>query len=419
MEDYIVAKKQIINRRVFLKSVGAAGIGSVLASAKTITCPNEPNTIDPNTTKKEIKPKLLQIPKRKLGKTGVKVSSLSIGLMYNTGEKLIVLRNGLTWGLNYWDTADCYAGGNSEIGIGKFFEKNQKQRKDIFLVTKSDDRNSIGIQKLLERSLERMKTDYIDLYYLHSVTKPEELTDEVKEWAEKAKKAKKIKFFGFSTHSNMENCLTAAAKAGWIDAIMTSYNYRLMQEPKMQAAVDACHKAGVGLIAMKTQARGQKFESDEDKKLSDHFLKKGFTDGQAKIKIVLQDKRFSSTCVGMDNIALMMENIAAVLDKTKLSPKDIQALKKHANATCSGYCAGCSEICASLTPDMPYICDIMRYLMYHNSYGDKDRARKLFAKIPKSIRSKLLSTDYTIAQANCPQNLPIAKLIKEAANKLA
>ena len=61
----------------------------------------------------------------------------------------------------------------------------------------------------------------------------------------------------------------------------------------------------------------------------------------------------------------------------------------------------------------------MRYLMYYNSYGDMDRARELFAQIPYSARSKLLSTDYSAAESRCPQHLPIGELITEAVSKLA
>ena len=110
--------------------------------------------------------------------------------------------------------------------------------------------------KLLNQSLERMKTETIDLYFVHGIRGIDELNQETKAWAEKAKAAGKIKFFGFSTHSNMEECLLAAAKLGWIDGIMMTYNFRLMHQEAMKSAVDACVKAGIGLTAMKTQGGG-------------------------------------------------------------------------------------------------------------------------------------------------------------------
>ena len=69
-------------------------------------------------------------------------------------------------------------------------------------------------------------------------------------------------------------------------------------------------------------------------------------------------------------------------------------------------------------PQIP-INDIMRYLMYCNSYGEKDMARQLFAQIPVDVRNRLLNTDYKFAEARCPQHLPIGKLMAEAVSKLA
>ncbi len=411
-------KQNKIDRRNFLKTVGALGVGSAIAFVKTNAEVNEPNTVQ-----KTEEAKLSELPRRKLGKTGIEIPVLANGLMFDAVENSIILRANLQHGVTYWDTADCYAGGSSEVGIGKFLKANPEIRKDLFIVSKSDARDPAGIQKLLERSLERLNTDYIDLYFIHGVGAPAELTDEIKQWVQTAKKQNKIKFFGFSTHANMDNCLFAAVKLGWIDAIMTSYNFRFMQDvkkaPRMQAAVDACHKAGVGLIAMKTQGRGQKVKTEEDKKLIDHFLKSGFTEGQAKIKVVLEDERFSAACVTMDSVALLNLNVAAVLDKTKLSDADVNVLTEYARATCSGYCAGCGNICDRALPGTPYVSEIMRYLMYYNSYGDRDRARELFAQIPAGVRNKLPAADYSVAEAHCPQRLPIAELVTEAVRKLA
>ena len=154
-------------------------------------------------------------------------------------------------------------------------------------------------------------------------------------------------------------------------------------------------------------------------KLLRHFLQRGFTEGQAKLKFVLEDERFSSVCVGMQSVSLLTSNVAVSLDKTKLSQEDVHVLREYAETTCSGYCAGCAYICDSALRDLPYVSDIMRYLMYYNSYGDTDRARELFAQIPAGVRSKLLSTDYSAAEARCPQHMPIAKLVCEAVSKLA
>jgi predicted aldo/keto reductase-like oxidoreductase len=414
-------KHNKINRRNFLKTMGAAGIGSVFASAQVKAGPNEPNT---GKTQEATYP---QVPKRKLGKTGVEVPCLAMGGAVNLIDNQIMLRKALEWGITYWDTSDSYEGGNSELGIGKYLSKNPEMRKELFIVTKAADTKTIeDIEQHLKESLKKMSTPYVDLYFImervrtdHGLSDPSQLTDDLKRWVEDAKKRKLIRFFGFSTHKNMAQCLAAAARLGWIDAIMTSYNFRLMQDPEMQAAVEACHKAGVGLIAMKTQARGQKLETEEDKKLVKHFLEQGYTEGQAKIKAVLEDKRISSVCSRMENIAVLTENVAATLDKTKFTLADMEILKEYAAATCSGYCTGCSHICDAVLPETPYISDIMRYLMYHNSYSDQNGAKELFAQIPRNVRNNLLSTDYSLAEARCPQHLPIGKLVAEAVSKLA
>jgi hypothetical protein len=68
---------------------------------------------------------------------------------------------------------------------------------------------------------------------------------------------------------------------------------------------------------------------------------------------------------------------------------------------------------------MPYISEIMRYLMYYNSYGEKKEAKELFAQIPVNVRNRLLVTDYSRAEACCPQHIPIGELVAEAVGKLA
>lgn len=411
-----------INRRDFLKTIGTAGLVPALASVTTGIASAQEKA-DPNAAAKTQE---LKFPQRKLGKTGVKVPVLSLGTMFNLIDNQIILRSTLKWGVNSWDTAYSYGGGSSELGIGKFLTDNPEARKNLFLATKASDANTINeVEQRLQMSLRKMNTDYIDLYYApHGASDPAVFTDELKQWAESAKKRKLIRFLGFTTHKNMAECLAAAAKLGWIDAIMTSYNFRLMQDDKMRAAIDACHKANIGLIAMKTTGKTaikrarQAIETETDKKLVEHLLQRGFTQEQAAIKFVLQDERISCACVGMENVNVLTANVAAVLDKTQLTRADLTAFSDYAQATCSGYCAGCADICDAALPDAPYVSDIMRYLMYCNSYGKADLAKGSFAQIPDSVRSKLLNIDYSVAEARCPQHLPIGKLVAEAVESL-
>lgn len=416
-------EKAKIGRRDFFKTVGAAGIGSMLASTNASAAEGQVSAAE------EPKSEFPQVPKRKLGKTGIKVPCLALGTIFDVMENQTVLRNAVKWGVTYWDTAPDYAGPNSELGIGKFIAQNPKLRKELFISTKASDSETIDdVEKALQASLARLNTDYIDLYHVmdrvkgygytgHGLSDPSRLDDELKQWVKSAKKRKLIRWFGFPSHQNIVQCLNAAAKLEWIDAVMFVYNFRLMQDAKMRAAIDACHKAGIALVAMKTQAR--RIVTPEDKELTEHFTQRGFTEGQAKLKAVLEDKRFSAACVRMENIAVLTENVAATLDKTKLSGPDRQVLNEYARQTRNDYCACCGHICDSALADAPCVSNIMRYMMYYNSYGDRARARELFARIPADVRNRLPSADYSLAEARCPQHLPIGKLVREAVNKLA
>ncbi|MDD5011349.1 MAG: aldo/keto reductase, partial [Phycisphaerae bacterium] len=242
-------KNEKINRRQFFKSAAGAGVAAAFASASVFAAdankPAQPNKPDGQSYP--------QVPRRQFGRAKITVPALSFGAMFDIVDNQILLHKTLQWGVNYWDTANSYAGGRSEEGIGMFFAKNPDRRKDVFLVTKaSRARDNASRTERLQQSLQRMNTNYIDLYYgVHGLDDPADLNGELKRWAADAKAKGQIKYFGFTTHRNMTECLLAASKLDWIDAIMISFNYRLMQDEKFMAAVDACHKAGIALIAMK------------------------------------------------------------------------------------------------------------------------------------------------------------------------
>jgi predicted aldo/keto reductase-like oxidoreductase len=311
-------------------------------------------------------------------------------------------------------------GGNSEKAIGKYFAKYPQDRKKLFLVTKSHAWTTKGLTRDLNLSLERMQTDYIDLYFTHGVRDPDELDKKTKSWAQKAKTEGKIRFFGFSTHSNMEECLLGAAGLGWIDGIMMTYNYRLMHSDDMRRAVDACVKAGIGLTAMKTQGGGQvRTDSATELELAGRFLQKGFTDGQAKLKAVWQNPQIASICSEMPNTTLLMSNVAAAVNKIGLSAHDMQLMRNYAQETRSDYCAGCSDICESTIAGEVPIGDVMRCLMYARSYDNHKKASDQFKKIPQKIREQMILLDYALAEQKCPRKIAIGKLIRAAIKELS
>lgn len=401
-----------LSRRGFLKTVGSITTGALLGG--TGAYGQEAAGAGESSKDMEV------VPLRSFGKTGVKVSSLGLGGMFDIPSNQLLLRQALRLGVTYWDTADCYEGGRSEAGIGQFFEKYPDTRQKVFLVTKSDDRDPAGMTKLLERSLDRMKTDFVDLYLIHGMKRISELNNETRGWAEKNKAGGKIKFFGFSTHSNMEDCMLEAAKLGWIDAIMMTYNYRVMHSDKMKKAVDACTKAGIGLTAMKTQAGGPfSMGSESESQMVDKFVKLGFTDKQAKLKAVWENPDIASICSQMPNMTILMANAGAAMNKTKLTAESSGLLLRYAEETACSYCAGCTEICESALGGTVPIGDVMRFLMYSRSYGDPEPARALSVKLTPDLRGRLASLDFGPAETRCPRKLPIARLMKEATTLLA
>ncbi len=396
--------KKSWSRRDFLKTAGLAGAGSFLAPlVNEAEAVNEPN----------------QIPRRPFGKTGVKVPILSLGGTLDLSANQLMLRQAVKWGVTYWDTANSYRWGKSEKGIGKYFERYPGDRKKIFLVTKSGAWTKSGMTKDLEESLERMRTDYVDLFFVHGISDISEMDRKTRAWGEKMKTDGKIRLFGFSTHSNMEECLLDAADLGWIDGIMMTYNYRLMHSDRMRRAVDACAEAGIGLTAMKTQGGGQiNTDSDTELELAGRFLNKGFTEAQAKLKAVWENPQIACICSRMPNMSMLMSNTAAALDQTQLSATEQSLLQGYARETRSSYCAGCTAICESSVAGNIPIGDVMRYLMYCRSYGERDTAIRKFQKLPAETRRKLATADFSRAERECPRRLAITRLMREALKEL-
>ncbi len=393
------------SRRQFLKIASAAGAGALLPLGRAKDAAGSPEAV--------------QVPRRPFGRSGVQVPILALGGMFDTGSNQMLLGRALRWGVAYWDTADCYGGGASEEGIGRYFSRHPEDRKSVFLVTKSDARDPDGMTRLLERSLRRMNTGHVDLYFVHGIRSIAELDDRTRRWAERAKREGKIRLFGFSTHSNMARCMQQASRLGWIDGIMASCNFRLMNAPAMKDALAACTEAGIGLTAMKTQGGGQiRTESAAEGALAGRFVARGFTDAQARLKAVWENRAIASICSQMPNMTVLAANVAAAVDKTRLSGREKRLMRELDRETASGYCTGCVDLCEpAVSPALP-IGDVMRCLMYSRSYGDPERGRRLLASLGPRARRRLASADYTEAERRCPRRMPIARLMKEAAEEL-
>jgi uncharacterized protein len=450
-------ENKLLDRRAFFKATTVGGASFVLSAdfaGKSATAAESPKSSASNA-----------IPRRVLGRTGMSVPILSLGGNdWTTNETL--LRVAFQMGLTYWDAASDYENGKCELGIGQYFMKYPDDRKKVFLVTKPTRAfTPKEMEILFTQSLERMKTDYVDLISLQGLQDPALLTAEVKSWAELKKKEGKIKFFGFNAHANVPQMLMAAAKTGWIDAVNCSYNYQMVND-ELKKGMDAISKAGIGFVAMKTQGamfggrgappnmpgrerggpRGSEGQpggqgdpqggppseggrtqgqppaipaqsaskEPEDLSAVQHFIDKGYTLEQAKLKFVWADERVASCLSKITSMAILKDNVAAASDGKKLSALDMKVLYDLAENTRGSYCRGCMN-CELAMSSESRIYDVLRYMMYYNSYGERDRARELFREMPEKIRREISSRDYSRAEAACPNRIRIAGVMKEAA----
>ena len=306
-----------VTRRDFLRWTGALGLGAALtASGAGALLAQGPKTVPPAAAVAAAAPEL--VPTRPFGRTGVQVPILSMGMMFDTITNQLLLKRAMTLGVRHWDTADCYQGGDSEKGIGKYFGRFPEDRDKVFLVTKSDERGPAGMHGLLTRSLERLKTDRIDLYLVHAVSDITELDERMKAYVEKVKAEGKIRFFGLSTHKSEPEVLQGAARLGWVDGILVSYNVEQMQKPEMKDAVQACYDAGIGMTAMKTGRGELDLTKKGDRDLVQPHLDKGFSEAQARVLAVLSDTRISGACLTLKNLELLETNTAAALGRPTL-----------------------------------------------------------------------------------------------------
>ncbi|MFB0525592.1 MAG: aldo/keto reductase, partial [Phycisphaerae bacterium] len=163
-----------VSRRDFMRrsAMVAAGLGSVFPGCKG-KAEKQQKPTEPEASQAPQEEKYPQMPRRKLGKTGIDVPCLSFGTLRVDTDNQILLRKTLQSDIDYWDTAYSYSNGNGELGIGKFLSKNPDVRKKLFLVTKASGARKeptpkavvAAVEERLQTSLKRLNTNYIDLYY--------------------------------------------------------------------------------------------------------------------------------------------------------------------------------------------------------------------------------------------------------------
>ncbi len=210
------------------------------------------------------------LPLRTLGKTGVNVTMLGLGgshvEMNTEKDAQALIEKAMEGGIRFFDTAESYGNGRSELLYGKFLVPNY--RDDVFIMTKSTATDAITAKQHLEGSLQRMKCDYIDLWQVHSLKTPEDvdsrIKNEVLEVFEKAKAEGKVKHIGFTGHQN------PFAHKQFLDRTIDNDIFETVQMPiniidshyhsfiknVLPLAIDR----NLGILAMKTLSNGRFFE---------------------------------------------------------------------------------------------------------------------------------------------------------------
>jgi len=198
---------------------------------------------------------------RTLGRTGLRVSVIGLGTMVHAGhfgpmddaESLGAIDAALELGVNFIDTSDAYGAGYSETLLGKALKG---KRDKVILATKGGnimvgpnrgktDFSAAYISRVMDESLKRLQTDYIDLYQLHNPNVEVIERGEVWDLLERRKKEGKIRYYGVSINKMEEGA--AAVKGGRSDTVQVEYNM-LVQEPAKEL-FPLAHKANVGVIA--------------------------------------------------------------------------------------------------------------------------------------------------------------------------
>lgn len=259
------------------------------------------------------------LPTRKLGKTGIEVPLLGMGLgsrwisIEEEDEGIEMLEYALNQGLFYWDTASTYASdtATSEERVGKLLKS---RRKEVFLVTKTQQRDGDAAKKIIERSLKRLQTDYIDLLHVHAI---KDIAD-AESLGEKGKVLEVlhdyrsqgiIRHIGFSGHSSAE-VLKRASELYDFEVMMIALNhtYHNGNESSDEHVVPFSAKKGMGIVAMKVIRPKETVEG---------------LSAQSLVRYALSLDHFSVANISHGSLDVLKKNLATIrnfkpLDETEM-----------------------------------------------------------------------------------------------------
>lgn len=347
---------------------------------------------------------------RTLGRTGLKLPIVSMGVMNADNPNLV--RSALDAGIVHLDTAHYYQRGRNEEMIGKVIKDVPRDKFVIATKVPGDhmDRKTglftkeTSPKKFVEKfeiSLKRLGLDYVDIFYLHSVVKREAaLYEPLLNEMVKLKKQGKVKFLGVSTHRNEPEILKAAADSKVYDVCLTAYNFLQPHLAEMHKAIEYAAKAGVGIVAMKTQA-GVFWDKEKQNPIN----------MKAALKWSLQNEHIHTSIPGFNTFDQMNTDLS-VMEDLKLTEKEKKDLKLGDKISMAGlYCRQCGQ-CLGQCRQQIDIPTVMRSYMYAYGYKNPSLAAETLesANLPDTLCTNC---------ASCPVTCPAGFNVREKMTDIA
>ena len=345
------------------------------------------------------------IIKRKLGRTDIEIPIVSMGVM--NADNPAVLQESYKLGIRFFDTARAYQQGKNEEMVGKVI-KDLGVRDQVYIQTKSrlpqgmtvksstPEQRKNGLLDELNKSLTALQMDYVDVFLLHSPSVDEMADAGVKDALAEMKKLKKARYVGISHHQGQANVLNVAVKEGVYDVALISYNFTMAQDTALLDAIKNAAKAGIGIIAMKSQATGRG--------------QTGQVNQTAALKWVLRNADVATAVPGYTNFDHMKEDfsVAYGLDFTDTEKKFLSERNLQASVQ---FCQQC-ETCRPACPNGVDIPTLMRTHMYASKYGNFVHARETLNEIAADASLKNCA-DCRDCVAKCANYVGIAANIRD------
>ncbi len=403
-----------IGRREFIRGGTLAGVGVGIAALAGVGAA----AIPPNPEVRHYSP---------LGRTGMKISDISFGADRLSSGQEDLVRHAFDRGINYFDTAETYRGGDSETALGRAL---RGKRCKVFLTSKTlawPDTDRGAIMRALEGSLRRLQTDHVDVYFNHAVNDLERLKNaEWYEFAEQAKQQGKIRFTGMSGHAgHLTKCLDHAIDTGRFDVILCAYNFgqdprfyqrflggfdMVARQPDLPRVIRKAQQRGIGVVVMKT-LMGARLNDMRP------FERGGATFAQAAFRWALSNRDVDGLIVSMTDRALIDEYLGASGARAA-DDSDLRLLERYARVHGASYCRHGCDACAGSCPVGVPIADVMRTRMYAVDYGDLRLARDEYALLTADAAACLACSAKPCAGA-CPHGIAIDALTAPTHRMLA